>query len=248
MTNRTDIVPVQGVKDENKLAKNQKAEPTKVFVHEIRQRIDTYFSLVVRSVRDSIPKAIGYFLVKGIQEKLPFDLYAYINKSETTADILGEPATVTAERDSLYKTLGVLKNAQKVLQRDPDLTASVSLGDDLADLEHEIREDNRERKDAKSREAKKKDSSNSFEASKGYTQESSLNSSKEDFNKAASNGAQARQPGVTVSNKNRPENVLQNSGSKDVPVTAGPLGVGLGPLASGAGSGGKPDKQKAPLF
>lgn len=35
-----------------------------LFVNEIRMRIDAFFRLVVRNVRDSIPKAIGYFLVK----------------------------------------------------------------------------------------------------------------------------------------------------------------------------------------
>jgi vacuolar protein sorting-associated protein 1 len=35
-----------------------------LFVREIRARIDAYFKLVVRNVRDTIPKAIGYFLVK----------------------------------------------------------------------------------------------------------------------------------------------------------------------------------------
>jgi len=35
-----------------------------LFVKEIRARIDAYFKLVVRNVRDTIPKSIGYFLVK----------------------------------------------------------------------------------------------------------------------------------------------------------------------------------------
>jgi hypothetical protein len=29
----------------------------------MRKRIDQYFELVLRNVKDSIPKAIGYFLV-----------------------------------------------------------------------------------------------------------------------------------------------------------------------------------------
>lgn len=33
-------------------------------VHELRNRIDSYFKVVLRSVRDSIPKHIGSFLVK----------------------------------------------------------------------------------------------------------------------------------------------------------------------------------------
>ncbi len=47
-----------------------------MFVNEIRLRLDSYFRLVVRSVRDCIPKNIGYFLVKASQEKLQFELYA----------------------------------------------------------------------------------------------------------------------------------------------------------------------------
>lgn len=35
-----------------------------VFVRELRTRIDSYFQIVLRSVKDSIPKAIGYFLVR----------------------------------------------------------------------------------------------------------------------------------------------------------------------------------------
>ena len=40
------------------------------FVNELRTRIDSYFAIVLRSVKDSIPKAIGYFLVRKSQESL----------------------------------------------------------------------------------------------------------------------------------------------------------------------------------
>ena len=33
-------------------------------VSELRSRIDEYFNLVMRGIRDSVPKMIGYFLVK----------------------------------------------------------------------------------------------------------------------------------------------------------------------------------------
>jgi hypothetical protein len=46
-----------------------------MFVREIRQRIDTYFKIVLRNVRDTVPKQIGYFLVKMSQEKMQFELY-----------------------------------------------------------------------------------------------------------------------------------------------------------------------------
>lgn len=31
---------------------------------EMRKRIDAYFAIVLRNVKDAIPKAIGFFLVK----------------------------------------------------------------------------------------------------------------------------------------------------------------------------------------
>lgn len=34
------------------------------FIKEIRSRIDMYFNLVLRSVRDTVPKQVGFFLVQ----------------------------------------------------------------------------------------------------------------------------------------------------------------------------------------
>jgi hypothetical protein len=64
MRNRTDIVPPDS-KDEKK-----KGDGTNLFVNEMRQRIDDYFHIVVRCVRDLVPKTIGHNLVRGSQEKL----------------------------------------------------------------------------------------------------------------------------------------------------------------------------------
>jgi len=41
-----------------------------VFVDEMRTRIDAYYEIVLRNVRDSIPKAIGFFMVKKSQDVL----------------------------------------------------------------------------------------------------------------------------------------------------------------------------------
>jgi len=43
---------------------NNMSKSSNVFVKEIRARIDAYFKISVRNVRDTIPKTIGYFLVK----------------------------------------------------------------------------------------------------------------------------------------------------------------------------------------
>jgi vacuolar protein sorting-associated protein 1 len=105
-------------------------------VKEIRSRIDAYFKIAVRNVRDTVPKTIGYFLVKSSQERLQFELYSQINKNESFSKSLGEPERVAEERKSLNSTLEVLKKAIKVLQRDPEIT-NTAFGED--ELESELR-------------------------------------------------------------------------------------------------------------
>ena len=48
---------------------------TNIFVKEIRARIDSYFKITIRTVRETIPKLIGYFMVRQTQEKLQAELY-----------------------------------------------------------------------------------------------------------------------------------------------------------------------------
>jgi hypothetical protein len=49
------------------MQKSAASDPHKLFIEEIRDRLDAYFRIVVRALNDSIPKAIGYFLVKQSQ-------------------------------------------------------------------------------------------------------------------------------------------------------------------------------------
>jgi len=114
-----------------------------VFVKEIRARIDTYFRIVLRNVRDTVPKTIGYFLVKMSQEKLQFELYTRINASPQIADALGEPKNITERRVTLSTIIKTLSDSLKVLQRDPDITAA-SIDD--GELAEELRKDAMQRK------------------------------------------------------------------------------------------------------
>jgi hypothetical protein len=90
------------------------------FVRDLRGRIDSYFSIVLRSVRDSVPKAIGYFLVRASQEKLQFELYNQVNSNKSLSANLGEPKNITERRKQLKTVLETLRNSIKVLQRDPE--------------------------------------------------------------------------------------------------------------------------------
>lgn len=91
-----------------------------VFVIELRQRIDQYFAIVLRNVKDSIPKSIGHFMVRKSQDSLQFELYNQVNTNKALSSTLGEPARITERRKALTEVLTTLKNSLKVLQRDPE--------------------------------------------------------------------------------------------------------------------------------
>lgn len=93
------------------------------FVQEIRKRLDCYLAITVRNARDSIPKAIGYYLVRGVQDKLQFELLNTLNRKDKLAELLGEPPHIMEERKTLNMMLQVLQKAIAVLTRDPTLAA-----------------------------------------------------------------------------------------------------------------------------
>jgi len=55
------------------------------YVMEMRKRIDQYFDIVLRNIRDSVPKAIGCFMVKKSQEVLQFELYNQVKNNPQLA-------------------------------------------------------------------------------------------------------------------------------------------------------------------
>jgi hypothetical protein len=112
ITNRTNVIP----KDTP-----QTMDPEKILICELRNRIDSYFAITLRNVRDSVPKAVGHFLVRATQDNLQFSLYNHINKNKTLMNLLNEPANVTMERETMQKTLDVLSKAARLLKKDPDL-------------------------------------------------------------------------------------------------------------------------------
>jgi len=122
MTQRTSFIPVQNQNNDPRNPQaNRPIDPEKLFIDEMRARIDAYFAIVLRNIRDTIPKIIGNFLVKSIQEKLQYTLYNEINRTEALLASVGEPPHITAERETLNKVLGVLRKAKLVLTKDPDL-------------------------------------------------------------------------------------------------------------------------------
>lgn len=48
------------------------------------------------------------------------------------ASSLGEPPEITAERKTLKESIDTMKKSLKVLQRDPEITATLSYDDELS--------------------------------------------------------------------------------------------------------------------
>ncbi len=82
-------------KDKKKMEKSKK--PPNPLVFELRKRIDAYFKLVVRNLRDLVPKQISYFqLVQGPKE-LQFEAYNIIANYEKLEKWFHEVPTVINE-------------------------------------------------------------------------------------------------------------------------------------------------------
>ena len=107
----------------NDQPQNRRGRYSGPYISEIRARLDSYFEIVLRNVRDSVPKAVGFFLVRQVQEKLQFELYTALNKSDALGDLLGEPPHIREERKQLLSQLAILDKANTVLQRDPAIAA-----------------------------------------------------------------------------------------------------------------------------
>jgi len=105
------------------------------FVQEIRKRLDSYFFLTVRNVRDSIPKAIGYYLVRSVLDKLQFELMNELNQASKIQAYLGEPPHIMEERRALTSQLRVLEKAINVLARDPALAALAFEAEEEAEIQ-----------------------------------------------------------------------------------------------------------------
>merc|ERR1712080_745515 len=75
-------------------------DPRKVFITDMRMRINAYFQLVVRNIKDSIPKIIGHFLVRKVQNNIKFELSNGVNNSETIMNLLSERTHPTGARNA----------------------------------------------------------------------------------------------------------------------------------------------------
>ena len=109
-------------------------EGKSIFIRELRGRVDSYFKLIVRNLRDSIPKALGYSLLRPIEYDMKIKLYEMLYNDKKVVSILNEPEGITRQRIELNRQIKVMRDAQKVIKRDPDLMNVMQIKIDEADI------------------------------------------------------------------------------------------------------------------
>lgn len=100
---------------------------TEAFVKETRERIQGYFALVYRNLRDSIPKCIGNTLLNESCQRMNIELIDGINRnSEQIIRTLSEPDIIVVQRRQCSAALTVLRKCLKKLQ-DEDIIDTSSV-------------------------------------------------------------------------------------------------------------------------
>jgi len=146
LDNFTTFIPKnQNKNDQNNTGNNQnnmnnnnnkyeQNDAKNIFIKEIRNRIEAYFKLIVRNLRDSIPKIIGNNLVKEIEDNMQIELYNQLYKSNEMVGLLSEPEHIAERRRDLTELIKVMRNAQKVIRRDPDLMTVMKIDINDSDI------------------------------------------------------------------------------------------------------------------
>jgi hypothetical protein len=67
-----------------------------------------------------VPKSIGFFLVRSIQDSMQLRLYNQLYKSTEMVNVLSEPESITRQREEMSSRIKIMKEAQKIIRRDPE--------------------------------------------------------------------------------------------------------------------------------
>ena len=68
---------------------NEKSQK-KLFIKEVRFRLDSYLQIVIRNLRDLIPKAIGHIMITVSIDKLAREINEGINSTKDIVDCMKE--------------------------------------------------------------------------------------------------------------------------------------------------------------
>jgi hypothetical protein len=119
-TNNQDYIANRQIVSKDKKDKKKRIEaPGSAIVNELRQRIDSYFHIVCKNLKDTVPKIIGNFLIKSTINDIKFVLFESLSNEETFLNKMSEPSNIENERNALKKQLDVMIKAERKLMSDP---------------------------------------------------------------------------------------------------------------------------------
>lgn len=95
-------------------------------IKEMRIRIDSYFSIVVRNLRDFVPKIIGQFLVKNFNANLEVELLNTLSKKNYCLETFNESDVTQSLRTKLKAEYTALQKADSLLVNNFNLGYSVN--------------------------------------------------------------------------------------------------------------------------
>jgi hypothetical protein len=81
-------------------------------------------------------------LVNEIENNMQIELYNKLYKSTEIVSLLNEPEHIAAKRKELVELIKVMKNAQKIIRRDPDLMTVMKININDSDIAPPKQENN----------------------------------------------------------------------------------------------------------
>lgn len=98
-----------------------KYNTTDIIVEELRARLDRYFTVVVKNLKDSIPKIIGQFMVKKFNESLEVEILNDLIRRDYYINSLSENKSNMALRNKINSELDSLSKAENLLVNEFDM-------------------------------------------------------------------------------------------------------------------------------
>lgn len=86
----------------------------------VKQLIDYFYSIIVRNLREYIPKSTGHFYIKSIKENVRFYLLSEMTEDENFEDYLQENPEVSKRRNFYLNLMKVMKNCEKQMLHDEE--------------------------------------------------------------------------------------------------------------------------------
>ena len=95
---------------------------------------------------------MGNYLIKEIEENIQLKLYNKLYNTREITDLLNEPESVAERRKELNDMIKVMRNAQKIIKRDPDLMTVMQININDEDITSQA--DNKSKKEELKKEIK----------------------------------------------------------------------------------------------